>query len=73
MKVYVPLDSAAVALGADALVTTIKAEAARRGVLVKSAIDRIGGEHDGQRQVTAGDAFRQAHQVWPDFSLPELW
>ena len=35
MKVYVPLDSAAVALGADALVTTIKAEAARRGVAVE--------------------------------------
>ena len=34
MKLYVPLDSAAVALGADALVTAIQAEAARRGVTV---------------------------------------
>ena len=32
MKLYVPLDSAAVALGADALVSAIEAEAARRGV-----------------------------------------
>ena len=35
MKIYVPLDSAAVALGADALVSAIKAEAARRGVAVE--------------------------------------
>jgi formate dehydrogenase iron-sulfur subunit len=35
MKVYVPLDSAAVALGADALVAAIQAEAARRGVTVE--------------------------------------
>jgi formate dehydrogenase iron-sulfur subunit len=32
MKLYVPLDSVAVALGADALVSAIAAEAARRGV-----------------------------------------
>ena len=32
MKIYVPLDSAAVALGADMLVSEIKAEAARRGM-----------------------------------------
>jgi len=35
MKIYVPLDSAAVALGADALVDAINAEAARRGVAVE--------------------------------------
>ncbi len=35
MKIYVPLDSAAVALGADALVTAITSEAARRGVAVE--------------------------------------
>jgi formate dehydrogenase iron-sulfur subunit len=35
MKLYVPLDSAAVALGADALVSAIKAEAARRGIAVE--------------------------------------
>jgi formate dehydrogenase iron-sulfur subunit len=35
MKLYVPLDSAAVALGADALVSAIQAEAARRGVAVE--------------------------------------
>ena len=34
MKVYVPLDSAAVALGADAVATAIMAEGARRGVTV---------------------------------------
>jgi formate dehydrogenase iron-sulfur subunit len=34
MKLYVPLDSVAVALGADALVAAIEAEAARRGVTV---------------------------------------
>ena len=35
MKVFVPLDSVAVALGADALVAAIQAEAARRGVVVE--------------------------------------
>jgi formate dehydrogenase iron-sulfur subunit len=35
MKFYVPLDSAAVALGADALVLAIVAEAARRGMVVE--------------------------------------
>ncbi|WP_103257226.1 formate dehydrogenase beta subunit [Tabrizicola aquatica] len=35
MKLYVPLDSVAVALGADALVAAIEAEAARRGVTVQ--------------------------------------
>lgn len=35
MKVFVPLDSVAVALGADALVSAIQAEAARRGVTVE--------------------------------------
>jgi formate dehydrogenase iron-sulfur subunit len=35
MKVYVPLDSAAVALGADALAEAIAAEAASRGVAVE--------------------------------------
>jgi formate dehydrogenase iron-sulfur subunit len=35
MRLYVPLDSAAVALGADALVAAIQAEAARRGVAVE--------------------------------------
>jgi len=35
MKVYVPLDSAAVALGADALAVAIQAEATRRGVTVE--------------------------------------
>jgi formate dehydrogenase iron-sulfur subunit len=35
MKIYVPLDSVAVALGADALVAAIEAEAARRGVTVQ--------------------------------------
>jgi formate dehydrogenase iron-sulfur subunit len=34
MKVYVPLDSAAVALGADAVADAIVVEAARRGVTV---------------------------------------
>jgi formate dehydrogenase iron-sulfur subunit len=35
MKVFVPLDSVAVALGADGLVSAIEAEAARRGVTVE--------------------------------------
>lgn len=35
MKIYVPLDSVAVALGADALVAAIQDEAARRGVTVE--------------------------------------
>jgi formate dehydrogenase iron-sulfur subunit len=35
MKVFVPLDSVAVALGAEALVAAIKAEASRRGVAVQ--------------------------------------
>jgi formate dehydrogenase iron-sulfur subunit len=35
MKLYVPLDSAAVALGADEVVSAIMAEAARRGVAVE--------------------------------------
>jgi formate dehydrogenase iron-sulfur subunit len=35
MKLYVPLDSAAVALGADDVVTAITTEAARRGVTVQ--------------------------------------
>jgi formate dehydrogenase iron-sulfur subunit len=35
MKVFVPLDSVAVALGADALVAAIEAEAARRGVTLE--------------------------------------
>ncbi len=35
MKVYIPLDSAAVALGADALAAAVRAEAARRGVEVQ--------------------------------------
>ena len=35
MKVFVPLDSVAVALGADELVSAIQAEAARRGVTVE--------------------------------------
>jgi formate dehydrogenase iron-sulfur subunit len=35
MKIYVPLDSAAVALGADALAAAIQAEAARRGLAVE--------------------------------------
>ena len=35
MKVYVPLDSAAVALGADAVAAAIVDEAARRGVAVE--------------------------------------
>jgi formate dehydrogenase iron-sulfur subunit len=35
MKIFVPLDSVAVALGADALVAAIQAEAARRGVSVE--------------------------------------
>lgn len=35
MKVFVPLDSVAVALGADALVAAIEAEASRRGVTVQ--------------------------------------
>ena len=35
MKLYVPLDSVAVALGADALVAAIEAEASRRGVTVQ--------------------------------------
>jgi formate dehydrogenase iron-sulfur subunit len=35
MKVYVPLDSVAVALGADALAAAIQAEAAKRGVAVE--------------------------------------
>ena len=36
MKIYLPLDSVAVALGADALADAITAEAARRGVTVDS-------------------------------------
>ncbi|NJS40639.1 MAG: formate dehydrogenase, partial [Rhodobacteraceae bacterium] len=35
MKVYIPLDSAAVALGADAIADAVQAEAARRGVAVE--------------------------------------
>jgi formate dehydrogenase iron-sulfur subunit len=35
MKVYIPLDSAAVALGADALAVAVQTEAARRGVDVQ--------------------------------------
>lgn len=35
MKIYVPLDSVAVALGADGLVAAIEAEASRRGVTVE--------------------------------------
>ncbi|MES2913667.1 MAG: NADH-ubiquinone oxidoreductase-F iron-sulfur binding region domain-containing protein [Pseudomonadota bacterium] len=35
MKIFVPLDSVAVALGADALVAAIEAEAANRGVAVE--------------------------------------
>ena len=35
MRVYVPLDSAAVALGADAIAAAIRAEADRRGVTVE--------------------------------------
>jgi formate dehydrogenase iron-sulfur subunit len=35
MKVYIPLDSAAVALGADAIADAVQAEAARRGVTVE--------------------------------------
>jgi formate dehydrogenase iron-sulfur subunit len=35
MKVFVPLDSVAVALGADGLVAAIQAEASRRGVVVE--------------------------------------
>ena len=35
MKVYIPLDSVAVALGADALVAAVHSEAARRGVTVQ--------------------------------------
>ena len=35
MKIWVPLDSAAVALGADEVVAAVKAEAARRGVTVE--------------------------------------
>ena len=35
MKIYIPLDSAAVALGADAVAAAVQAEAARRGVSVE--------------------------------------
>jgi formate dehydrogenase iron-sulfur subunit len=35
MKIYIPLDSAAVALGADAIAAAVTAEAARRGVAVE--------------------------------------
>jgi formate dehydrogenase iron-sulfur subunit len=35
MKIYIPLDSVAVALGADALVAALEAEADRRGVAVQ--------------------------------------
>ena len=35
MKVYIPLDSAAVALGADAIAAAVRAEAARLGVAVE--------------------------------------
>lgn len=35
MKIYIPLDSAAVALGADDIATAVLAEAARRGVAVE--------------------------------------
>ncbi|CAN1559130.1 NuoF NADH,ubiquinone oxidoreductase, NADH-binding (51 kD) subunit [Paracoccaceae bacterium] len=35
MKIYIPLDSVAVALGADALVAALQAEADRRGVAVQ--------------------------------------
>ncbi len=35
MKIYIPLDSAAVALGADAIAAAISTEAARRGVAVE--------------------------------------
>ena len=35
MKIYIPLDSAAVALGADEIAAAVVTEAARRGVAVE--------------------------------------
>ncbi|WP_225029738.1 formate dehydrogenase beta subunit [Xinfangfangia pollutisoli] len=45
MKIYVPLDSAAVALGADAVAAEVLAEAARRGVTVHLVRNGSRGMH----------------------------
>ena len=44
-------------------------EAAPDAVVVEGAVDRVGGEDDRQRQVAAGDAFRQAQEIRPDAGL----
>ena len=38
-------------------------------LIVERVVDRIGGEHHGQRQVAAGESFRQAQIVRPDAGL----
>jgi predicted transcriptional regulator len=48
----------------------VRVEKAAAGpVVVKIRIDRIAGHHDRQRQVAAGDAFRQAEEVRADRCL----
>ena len=44
-------------------------KAADRGVVVKSAVDGVGGEHDRERQVAAGNAFGQAQEIGADAGL----
>ena len=44
-------------------------EAARRGVVIEGAVDGVGGEHDGERQVAARNAFREANEVGTDIRL----
>ena len=44
-------------------------EGAGYRVVEKGVVDRVARQHDGKRQITAGNAFRQAHQVGPDFRL----
>ena len=41
-------------------------EAARHAVVVERLVDRVGGQHAGQREVAAGESFRQAEQVGRD-------
>jgi hypothetical protein len=44
-------------------------EAARDIVVVERAVDRVGGQHAGERQEAAGDPLRQQHQVGHDARL----
>ena len=44
-------------------------EGARDRVVEEGFVDRVAGQDDGQRQVAAGDAFRQAHQIGANIRL----